>query len=72
MGADRRLGQEEKVGDLGDIVSAVVGRGARVTALTIRWAGAMVGSFALVSRNNYQSFSTRLVQARVYAQGKSP
>jgi len=33
------------------------------------WAGAMVGSFALVSRNKYQSFSQKLVQARVYAQG---
>jgi len=32
------------------------------------WAGAMVGSFALVSRNKYQSFPQKLVQARVYAQ----
>jgi len=33
------------------------------------WAAAMVGSFALVSRNKYQSFPQKLVQARVYAQG---
>ena len=31
----------------------------------------MAGSFAVVSRNKYQTFSQKLVQARVYAQGMS-
>lgn len=37
-----------------------------------RWAAALGGSFAVVSRNKYQTFTQKLVQARVYAQGGSP
>jgi len=55
------------VGDYRHIVSAAYS--ARGLA-QVRWAAAMAGSFAVVSRNKYQTFSQKLVQARVYAQGE--